>query len=134
MSVNCIPLLSTLWPIQYSPEFFVVASDRNKPVSLNRLTLCCKGSGVSKRIFFWGFWGESKITYLSANLKRLEVGLTSSNHWLDSKISFIRQTQVTYSLKVHLTFHTKDNHTSRISVPRVSLLEHDAHHEILELA
>ncbi len=32
------------------------------------------------------------------------------------------------------TFHTKDNHTSRIAAPRVSLLEHDAHHEILELA
>jgi hypothetical protein len=32
MSVNCIPLLSTLWPFQYSPEFFVVAGDRNKPV------------------------------------------------------------------------------------------------------
>jgi hypothetical protein len=58
----------------------VVTGDKNIPVSLNQLTLCCKGSGVSKRFFFWGFWGESIITLLSANLKRLEVGLTSSNH------------------------------------------------------
>ncbi len=77
---------------------FVVAGDRNKPVSLNQLTLCCKGSGVSKSIFWGGFWGESKITLLSANFKRLEVGLTSSNPWLDSKNSFIRRTHKSHEI------------------------------------
>jgi hypothetical protein len=60
-------------------RFFVVAGDRNKPLSLNQLMLCCKGPGVSKSNFWGGFWGESKITLLSANFKRLEVGLTSPN-------------------------------------------------------
>jgi hypothetical protein len=58
---------------------FFIAGDRNKPMSLNQLTQCCKGSGVSKSIFFWCFWGESKITLLSANFISLEVGLTLSN-------------------------------------------------------
>jgi hypothetical protein len=36
----------------------VAGADRNKPVSLNQLRLCCKGSGVSKSIFWGGFLGS----------------------------------------------------------------------------
>jgi hypothetical protein len=38
--------------------------------------------------------------------------------------------RVIYSLKVHITLHTPDNHTSRIAVPKMTLPKHDAHHDI----
>jgi hypothetical protein len=41
--------------------------------------------------------------------------------------------RVMYSMKVHITFHTTDNHTSRIAIPKMTLHKHDAHHDILAL-
>ncbi len=41
--------------------------------------------------------------------------------------------QVIYSFTVHITFHTKDNNTSRIAVWKMSLTKCDAHHEIYAL-
>jgi hypothetical protein len=38
--------------------------------------------------------------------------------------------RVIYSLKVHITFHTTDNHTSRIDVLKMTLPKQDAHHDI----